>query len=354
MRAMVYHGNKDLRLETVPEPDPAPGEVKLRVDLRGICATDIEEYQYGPVFITHDGPHPLTGKSLPIVTEHELTGTVVEAGASVDDIRVGDRVIAHGVLSCGRCWWCRNDREAQCPSAAFVGFSRDGGLAEYMTWPSSHLVLLPDHVTSEEAALVEPTSVACHAVHRGRPQPGEYVAVLGVGAVGMLALQVAKAAGARVCAIDRRQMSLDLARELGADATINAEVTDIAQGLKELTEGVGPDIVIDAAGGPDTTRLSVEAVRSGGRVVLVAIYTATPQFDFSSIVSKEIELIGSLAYTMSDTQEAVRLIASSEVQTRPLVSDVIGLDQVLDVGFARMLQPTKDFYRILVAPGKGA
>lgn len=354
MKAIVYHGNKDVRLERIEEPVPGKGEVKLRIDYCGICATDIEEYLFGPQFISHRAPHPLTGKMLPLTIGHEMTGTVVEAASNVEGVQLGDRVVIHGMLSCGDCRWCKEQQTTQCPSMTAVGFAIEGGLAEYMTWPASQTIRLPDQVTSRAAALVEPASVAYHAVRRSRLAPGERVAVLGAGTVGMLAIQAAKARGAQVFAIDRREMSLDLARELGADATIHVEGTDVGQALKDLTDGIGTDVVIDAAGGPNTPELAVEWVRTGGKAVLVAIYTAKPQFDFNSLVMTETELIGSVGYLREDVEAVVGLIASGAIKTTPLISDIIGLDDVVDVGYPRMLAPTKDIFRILVAPSKGS
>jgi (R,R)-butanediol dehydrogenase/meso-butanediol dehydrogenase/diacetyl reductase len=350
MKALVYHGNKDLRLQDVPEPQPESGQVKLRVDFCGICATDIEEYLYGPVFISGNEPNLVTGKKMPFITGHEITATVHALGDGVANLAVGDRVVLNGVLTCGQCYWCRRAETAQCPGMAAVGFAIDGGLAEYLVWPANQIVKLPDNVSSEEAALVEPGAVAHHAVRRSRLQPSETVAVLGAGTVGLLAMQVAKARGARVFALDRRQMSLDIATELGADAAINIESADGRQALLDLTEGVGPDVVIDAAGAAGTPELAAKWVRRGGKVVLVAIYTAKPAFDFNNLVSTEVEMIGSLAYAQRDVEGIVKLIAEGAVRTTPLVSDKIALDQVIEVGFARMMAPAKDVFRILVAP----
>ena len=350
MKALVYYGNKDLRLESVEDPTPKSGEVKLRIDYCGICATDIEEYLYGPLFISHDAPNPITGKQMPVITGHEITGTVVDTGEGVTNVAAGDRVVINGILTCGECWWCSNDRRVQCPSIAGVGFGIDGGLAEQMVWPASEIIKLPSTVRSQDAALVEPSSVALHAVRRCRLQPGGRIAVLGVGTIGMLAMQEAKALGLRVFAVDLRQMSLDLAEELGADATINPETMDVAEAIRDLTDGIGPDAVIDAAGGRDTPMQAVQWVRRGGRVVLVAIYTARPEFDFNNIVGAEVEVVGSIAYERRDVEEVVGMIASGALKTAPLISDRIGLGDVVEKGFARMTAPSKDVFRVLVAP----
>ena len=352
MKALVYHGNKDLRLEAVPEPVPAPGEIKLRIDYCGICATDIEEYLYGPKFIFGDAPNILTGKSVPLITGHEITGTVVEA--SGDGVAEGDRVVLNTVLTCGKCHGCLTGQKTQCPNMATAGFARDGGLAEYMVWPASEAIRLPDGVSSEEAALVEPASVALHAIRRSRIIAGESVVILGCGTVGLLAMQQVKAAGGHVIAVDRRRISLDMASDLGADATLDARDPDLAAKLREFNDGAGPDLVIDAAGGKDTPALAIDWARIGGRVLLVAIYTAVPKFDFNSLVAGEKEIIGSLGYERRDVEEVVGMIDAGLLRTAPLITDKIGLEEIIEKGFDRMLKPKKDVFRILVSPSGAA
>ena len=305
MKALVYHGNRDLRVQEWPDPNPGPGEALLRVDYCGICATDIEEYLYGPEFIAGEEPNPVTGKKMPMVTGHEITATVIEVNAPNAAVAPGDRVVINGVLTCGACYWCTSGEPTQCPWMAAVGFGIDGGLAERLVWRSDQLVKIPGDLSSEEAALTEPTSVAIHAVNRSGAGPGDSVVVLGVGTVGLLAMQAAKAFGATVYAVDTRQMSLDLAGELGADQTLDASGGDAAETIASLTGGVGADIVIDAAGAESVPEQAVRMVRRGGLVVVVAIYTSTPRFDFNSLVSTEVSITGSLAYTQADVEDAV-------------------------------------------------
>ena len=350
MKALVYHGNRDLRLQDWPNPSPGPGEALLRVDYCGICATDIEEYLYGPVFIAGEEPNPVTGKKMPMVTGHEITATIMEVNTPNADVAPGDRVAINGVLTCGDCYWCTSGEPTQCPGMAAVGFGIDGGLAERLVWRSDQLVKIPSELSSEEAALTEPTSVAIHAVKRSGAGPGDKVVVLGAGTVGLLAMQAAKAFGATVYAVDTRQMSLDLAQELGADQVLEASRGDTLEMIASLTGGIGADIVIDTAGAESIPEQAVRMVRRGGLVVVVAIYTSTPRFDFNSLVSTEVSITGSLAYTQADVEDAVRLISSGEIRTRQLVTEVVGLDDVLETAFPRMLAPTKDVFRILVKP----
>ena len=185
MKALVYHGNKDLRLEDVPEPQPGPGEVKLRIDHCGICATDIEEYLYGPNFIAHGSPNPITGRTLPLVTGHEITGTVVEAGDGVSNVGPGDRVALNTVLTCQHVPSLRRRRGDHVPGHGRRWDSpwTAGSLSTCSGAPTRRF-RLPESVTSEQAALVEPASVALHAVRRSGVKPGERIAVLGCGTVG--------------------------------------------------------------------------------------------------------------------------------------------------------------------------
>ena len=348
MKAMVYHGNKDLRLQDVEEPHPTQNEVKIRIDYCGICATDIEEYMFGPKFISVQ-PNPVSGQCIPIITGHELTGTVVGVGDEAKGVRLQDRVVVDGFIHCNNCWSCSHGQYSQCMNAATVGFGRNGGLAEYMTWPASNTIVLPNKVESRDAALIEPGSVAHHAVMRGQISKGDSVIVLGTGTIGLLSLQIAKTKGATVYAVDQRAMSLDLAKEFGADGIVNSSIINAKEAILDLTDGIGVDVVIDAAGGSTTPHVALDWVRRGGKVILVAIYTSQPQFDFNTLVSTEKTLIGSLGYQRSDIQSTVNLVASGEVKTGPLISDIISLDEVIEVGFQRMLSPTKEFFRILVS-----
>ena len=353
MKALVYHGNHDLRIQNVPYPEMGLSDAILKIDYCGICATDVEEYVYGPKFIFHDYPNPITGKKTPIITGHEITGTVKEIGNSVSDLTVGQRVVIDGILTCEKCWWCLRGFHNQCKSMATVGFAINGGLAEYMSWPASKIIPISDQISSESAALVEPASVALHAIRRADiDRYGPNVAVLGAGTVGILAIQSAKALGARVIAIDNRAMGLELASRLGADDVINSTGIDLVKTLSNLTNGRGPDVIVDAAGGKDTPELSIESVRSGGRVVLVAIYTNEPQFDFNNIVGRELDVVGSIGYERQDVEEVVNMISAGDLNPEELVSDVIRLDEILEKGFPRMLAKSKDVFRILVSPSK--
>lgn len=340
MRALVFHGRNDIRLEVVPEPETKPEEIKIRVMNASICATDIEEWKYGPTFIA----------SVPTILGHEVAGEVVEIGDYTSGLSVGDRVIVDNVLTCGNCYWCQIGSQATCPNMEVAGLGRDGGLSEFMVWPSDHLIKLPDKIRDEEAPLIEPATVALHAVRRSGVRVGESVAVIGLGTVGLLTVQAFKSAGAIVYGLDLRPTSLDMARQLGADAVIDASQNDPGEQLARLTGGIGPDIVVETSGAVNTPVNAFDWVRRAGKVVLVGIYSARPQVDFNSTVFKELNVIGSVAAGTGDMRAAVQLVAEGKIQLGDLVSGRISLDRVIPDGFERMASESKDVFRILVSP----
>ena len=351
MKAIVYRGNQNVNLESVPEPDVQSGEVKIRVDFCGICATDIEEYLYGPVFIDAHEPNKVTGKMMPMITGHEITGTIWELGAGVNGVSIGQRVVLNGVLFCENCRSCREGNTTQCEGMAAVGFARDGGLAEYLTWPADKVIVLPDNVSSKQAAFAEPASVAAHAVAKGGITSGQSVAVIGVGTVGILALQIAHATGAKVYAVDVNPMNLRTVQNVCPDAEIvDARHNTAKETILSLTDGIGPDVVIDAAGTKDTPVNAIDIVRRGGLVVLVAIYVSKSEVDFNSLVSTEKSIVGSLAYTQKDVEHVVSLMSEGKLTTEPLISGIVSLNEVKSVGFDRMMSPLKDTFRILADP----
>lgn len=350
MKAMVYRGNKNLNLEDVAEPVPEEDEVKLEVDYCGICATDIEEYLFGPVFIDHVKPNRITGHMMPLVTGHEVTGTVRAVGDKVKPDWIGKRVVLNGMLSCNSCERCFEGKTTQCLGAAAVGFARNGGLAEFLTWPADHIVELPGTIPSSAAALVEPAAVAAHAIRSGGVTDVDRVAIIGIGTVGFLACQIAAATGAHVDAFEIRQAPVDLLNEFEGISAYRIPGAQYDKALNDASTGGGYDVVLDAAGHRSTPNEAVKLARHGGKIVLVAIYTEFSSIDFNSLVSTEKRIIGSLAYEQKDVEFVVDLMHRGQLKTEMLISDVISLDEVLSTGFQRMMAESKDVFRILVNP----
>ena len=198
MKALVQYGNKDSRREK-NWPDPKlknADDAILKINFTGICATDIEEWQYGPLWMQSGEKNTYSGRMIPLIPGHEITGQIIELGKNVKGLTLGDRVVVNNVIHCNKCFWCLNGQGGGCSGMCVAGFMDDGGLAEFMRWPASHLIKITDNVPSENAPFMEPTMVACHAVRKSGVKPGDKVAVLGCGTVGLLTLQVLKASGA--------------------------------------------------------------------------------------------------------------------------------------------------------------
>ena len=346
MQAIVLHGKNDLRFDSeYPKPTPKAGEVLLKLTYSSICQTDIEMWQHG-MFGSGDRPARVLG--------HEAAGIVVELGegANVAGIEVGTRAAVENVRTCGTCFFCRKGTSQLCENGRNFGFSDDGGLAEFGVWPASLCIPLPDNMTNEEAPLAEPTSVAVHAVENANVVVGETAAVIGCGVVGLCTLQVLKAAGLKVIAIDPREQSLKIARELGADEVLNPNEVDAGELLPGLTNGYGPDVIIETAGAPGTGMDAANWVRRGGRVVIVGFsHTSQDDINFGRSHMGEKTIMGSSATSHDGYRKAVALIASGAVNVKPLISALVPLDKGIEDGFERMLKPEKDVYRILVGNG---
>ncbi len=342
MKALRFYGYRDIRLEDVPTPEPQEGEARLRITYASICATDIERWYHRP----NIGRRGLT----PTTIGHESAGRVESLGPGVTCLSVGDHVMVNNIRHCGNCFWCIRGSQSNCCNSHNSGFSLDGGLAEYMTWPASHLIELPDSIPDVQAPLIEPTSVAVHAVRRSGVRAGDTVAVIGCGTVGILTMQTFRAAGAKVIAADVRAQSLELAESLGADATINTLDPDAFDQLMSITDGVGADVVAETAGAIQTPRMAINWTRPGGTTILVGIYSSEPEIDFNEIVGPEKTVIGSVAAVPGDMEKGIQLIADGKIVLQDLVSSVIPLDRVIEDGFERMLKPEKDVFRIMVTP----
>ena len=352
MKAVVYHGKKDIRLQDWDEPIPGPADLKLRVTYCGICATDIEEWQFGPLWVQHDSPNPLTGAIIPIVLGHEITGVIVEPTDRVSRYTnlIGKRVVVNNILTCGNCFWCLRGWQAVCPQLAVAGFSADGGLQEFMVWPEDKVIKLPDSIPEDEGSLLEPATIAVHAVRKSGAKPGDTVAVFGVGTVGILTIQILISLGIKVIAIDKKQKSLNLAKKMGVWITVNNTIKDPLNECLELTNGIGPDIVLETSGANEIPAEAIRCTRRGGTTILVGIYSSKAELDFNDIVGSERTVKGAVAADPGDMEIAVDMAASGQIKLSDLVSKKVPLSNVIKEGFEPMLNPNKDVYRILIQP----
>jgi (R,R)-butanediol dehydrogenase/meso-butanediol dehydrogenase/diacetyl reductase len=350
MKAARWHARRDVRVEDVPDVGhPAAGSVRLRVEACGICGTDVEEYLYGPNLVPLE-PNPLTGSRAPLTLGHEVVGVIEEAGSGVA-LKAGTRVAVEANLFCGECYWCQRRQFPLCVKLASMGLHTDGGLAEYMLAPEYMCLPYSDSTSSAHMALAEPLSVAVRAIDRSALGPGDTIAILGAGAIGLLCAQVARAAGAgTVVVIDTHDKRRELAKGFGVDAVATPD--EAPELLAELTHGVGPDVTVEAAGNPAATRAAVQLVRKGGRTVALGVYDADVAVPMMDLLMAEKTLLASLSHVYdTDFARAVRYIDEGTIDVAPLITDRIGLDDVVSKGFEALAQNPADHLKVLVFPG---
>jgi len=321
MLAAVLYGPFDLRLEEVKIPKVGKDEVLIRVKAVGVCKSDIHYYETGRCgsFVIKE----------PLILGHECSGEVVEVGENVNNVKVGDRVAIEPGFPCRTCNYCKEGRYNLCQKIRFYGTPPiNGCFAEYVVADADFVYKLPDSISFEEGALLEPLSVGIHAVRRGRIKPGDKVAVLGAGPIGLVTLQVAKAFGASLLiSTDKVDYLLEAAEGLGADVTINVNKEDVVRRVLEVT-GEGVDTVVEASGSPEALGQAMEIVKRGGTIVQVGIFPE-PEFPVKMVylVDKEIDLRGSFRY-VNTYPLAMELVKEGKVKLKPLVTHVLPLTEI--------------------------
>lgn len=349
MKAARWHGARDVRVEEVPEPQVKPGKVKVRVAWCGICGTDLHEYMAGPLFLSVV-PHPLTGECAPLILGHEFAGEVVEIGEGVTRVKVGDRVAVEPVLSCGTCKACKTGRHNLCDLIGCFGLNGGGGGFSELTVVGEEMVhLLPDNMSYEQAALIEPTSVALHAVRESRLKAGDSCAVFGTGPIGLLTILAAKAAGASpIIAVEISEQRRQMALQLGATDVIDPTQTDAVQAIREITGG-GADVCFEVTGVEPGLLGAIESSKANGQTVIVSVWEKPVSFSPNSIVMRERHIKGSFGYPNTIFPAVIRLISEGRIRVDELITKKIPLSDIAEGGFEELAN-NKGHIKILVSP----
>jgi len=314
MNALVLTENKHLELLQRPKPVPGQGEVLVQVSACGICGSDVHGY---------DGS---SGRRVPpLVMGHEAAGTVAEAGAGVNRFRRGDRVTFDSTVYCGECRFCLRGAINLCDRREVLGVScgdyrRDGAFADYVVVPERIVYRLPDTMRFEEAAMLEPVSVALHAVAVSDLHGAETALVIGAGMIGLLTLQAARAAGcSRVFIADVDAARLELAKQMGATEGLHLSGSDLVRRCQELTGGAGVDVAFEAVGRNETVASAIDAVRKGGTVTLIGNVTPEVKLPLQKVVSRQLRLQGTAA-SAGEYAQAIEMVSNGTICVRPLIS----------------------------------
>jgi (R,R)-butanediol dehydrogenase / meso-butanediol dehydrogenase / diacetyl reductase len=346
MKAAVYHGPNKVEIADVPEPEVRPGTVKLKVGFNGICGTDLHEYYAGPIFVP-TAPHPLTGQQLPLTIGHEFSGVITEVGSGVDGWTEGDRVAVEPIYKCGQCPSCRAGNYNVCAQIGFHGLMSDGGMAEYTVVPTEMLHRLPDNVSLELGALVEPMSVAYHAVTLGDAKGGDTAMVFGAGPIGIGLWFALRGNGVDdVFVVEPSATRRASIEALGA-STLDPAAVDVPAFIADHTAGRGADAVFDAAGVTPAVETALSCVGARRPMVSVAIYEKPLSTPLLNLVMNESRIQGSLCYTGADFEAVIRLMARGAYDTTGWVTP-IDIDDVIDEGFEALHAGKK--MKVLVDP----
>ena len=330
MRAALFYGPKDVRLETVDAPRAGAGEVIVKVEVALTCGTDLKTFQRG---------HPVLLKRFPSPFGHEFAGVVTEVGVGVEGFHPGMRVVAANSAPCHQCFYCRAGETNLCENLDLL----NGAYAEQSRIPAAivreNLLIIPDSLSFRAAAFCEPLACVLHGLDAVQLRPGEHVAILGAGSIGLLLVQICKRAGARVILVSRSAGKLKLARELGADAVIDLETVRSREGvIRELTShGQGVEVAIEAVGRPELWELAVALTRKGGSAILFGGCESgtTMTLETKTLHYGERKVIGVFHHTPKAIRRALELIASQQLQLDPLITDDLPLSE-LGNAFTRM------------------
>lgn len=340
MKALIYYGRRDIRLEDVPTPSPNEGEIRIKVTDAGLCQTQIDEFIEGPNIVNTD-PHPLTGYKIPMIVGHEFGGVIDEVGPNGDVSLVGKQVGVLPLLPCRNCWYCRNGQENICTKLAYMGLvGYPGGFAEYCVVPKDHVIEVED---KNLLSMIEPLLVAVHSHRMGRLKEDQHILVMGAGAIGIaIAVFLTQAKGMQVDVFDIRPGRLERAAGCGLNIVTKEELTNHY------------DVVFDCAGQDPLAKEtgfveSYNYLKRGGRLICIGAYFHNIDFLPIKYLAAELELIFSYAYTHRDVKELEEVLAKTKFDISAALS-FIPLNDIVEQGYYRAEIDKDVFTRLVIMP----
>ena len=354
MKAALWYGGKDIRVENIPEPVVKDDDVKIKVKWCGICGSDLHEYTMGPIFIPVKTPHPITGETAPVVMGHEFSGEVVEVGRSVTNVKPGDRVVVEPLIVCGECPACKAGHYNLCEKLGFHGLmGGGGGFSEYTTFPARFVHKIPDSLSYEKAALVEPMSVAYHSLEVGHFEKGQTAIVAGAGPIGLATIECLKALGAaQVIVVQRKSVRQEYAKQSGADTVLDPNEVDVVAEIKKLTGGVGADIAFETTGSEQCFHLALNSIRFSGTLVVTSIWEKQVTLDPNTLVMGEKYVVGSICYC-NDFPKVIEMLADGSIPAKGYITKKVYIDDIEKEGFGALTGPEKKSQvKIIVTPDK--
>jgi (R,R)-butanediol dehydrogenase/meso-butanediol dehydrogenase/diacetyl reductase len=336
MKAARWHAAKDIRVEETEIPTTGAKQVKIEVQFAGICGSDLHEYTHGPMLIPVEKPYPLNGHQGVTTMGHEFAGIITELGAEVKHFKKGDRVVVEPLFRNQDSPFIATGEYNLSEPLGFVGLTSNGGFAKYTVVEDYMVHKIPDTMSFEQGALVEPAAVAVYAVAQSGLKIGQSCLIFGAGPIGLLCVQAALAAGAtEVIVVDIAEARLKKAQEIGATKVINGKNENIPEEIKTLTNG-GVDIFLDAAGVQASFEGGIASLKNGGTAVLVALFGKPVTHDAFDQVVREITIKATIAYR-NNFPQVIDLINRGIMPVEKLVTKRIKLDEIVTEGFEALV-----------------
>lgn len=310
MKQAVMTSPGVIAFRDVPVPELGEREVLVRMKRIGVCGSDIHVYH---------GKHPLT--PYPVVQGHEVSGAVEKVGRKVTSFHPGEKVTIQPQVYCGSCYPCRHGAYHVCDNLKVMGFQTTGAASELFAVDEAKLLRLPDSMSYEQGAMIEPLAVAVHAVERGGDVAGKRVLVLGAGPIGNLTAQAAKALGAAVMITDLSENRLRIARECGVDFPVNTGREELADAIRRDFGPDKADLILECVGARPTIEQAIALARKGSDIIIVGVFGERPPVDLALVQDRELRLIGTLMYQTGHWQRAIELVERGAVRLEPLLTD---------------------------------
>ncbi len=350
MRAAIFHGRGDIRVETVPDPVVAAGELLLEVHAAGICGTDAHEFSAGPHMFPIHTKHSVTGHVGPMIPGHEVTGRIVEIGAGVDGFAIGAIVASGGGIWCGECEACNAGRTNLCERYSTIGLSRNGGLAQYCRVPAITCLAIEQYgITEDTAGLGQPMSIGVHAMRRGRLAAGEDAVIVGAGGIGAFLTYAASQQGASVGVVDLDAGRLEVASRLGAQHTHIASEGSAEEAFAD--HHLKPSVVYEVSGHAAGLATALELVKPGGRLVLVGLHDGNLAANARELTLSEIEVIGTNAHVCDvDLPRALELLGARSTPWDDVAPVALPLDELVSEGITPIVEGSSKQIKTLIDP----
>jgi len=335
MKAAVWFGGKDIRIEDKPKPEIKDDEVLINVKAASICGADLHAYK-----------GLSKRRKPPLIMGHEFSGEVTQVGKKVKKLSKGDRVAVEPIISCGRCKPCKQGKRNVCENRRLIGLHSSGAFAEYVAVPEIKCYKLPEKISFEEAALIEPLAVAVHAINITPIKKEDNIVIIGSGTIGLMVLQVARNINSgKIIVTGHRDYLLEEAKKLDANQVINTNENDPVKSIRSIYNGA--DVVFEAVGRQDTVQQALSMLTSGGCVTIIGMLEDKMELDMLNVTVKEIEIRGSYGYKSDDFKQALNLVSSGKIKVKPFITHVFQLKDIVK-GFDALAGKKENVIKVVI------